>query len=188
MAKAKAKPKAKPKTKPKPLLTTMADWETEDSLMLLRAWKREGMTDEQIAKQKIGVSHQTLLNWKHKSPLIVEALKKSREEYHKELETAMYKRALGYYVDESVTEYVYDEEGNEVIKTKRVTHKYLPPSETMQIFVAKHDIRGEWLNEKTQADEEEQKQRIAKLKKEAEKEDDVSAIKITIEGGDGYAD
>lgn len=183
MAKAKEKPKAV-KT---PLRVSMADWETEDSLMLLRAWKREGLTDKQIAG-KIGITTVTMCAWKTRSPLILNALKKSREAYHKELETAMYKRALGYYVDESVTEYVYDEEGNEVIKTRRVTHKYLPPSETMQIFVAKHDIRGEWLNEKTQADEEEQKQRIAKLKKEAEKEDDVSAIKITIEGGDGYAD
>ena len=170
------------------LRVQLSDWETDDALMLLRAWKRDGLTDAEIAKKKIGISPQSMCAWKHRSPLILEALKKTREEWHKDLETSMYQRALGYHVDESVTEYVYDETGKEFLKTKRITHKYIPPSETMQIFVAKHDIRGHWLDEKTEADKREQEQRIEKLRREAEKTDETQEIKITIEGGDGYAD
>ena len=179
--------KAKEQPKKVPLRISMADWETEGSLLLLSGWKREGYTDKQIAA-KIGITTVTLCAWKSKSPLILNALKKSREEWHKELEQAMYKRALGYHVQETVEEYIYDENGNEFLKTKRINTKYIPPSETMQIFVSKHDIRGHWLDEKTDADKEEQKQRIEKLKREAEKTDETSEIKITIEGGDGYAD
>ena len=180
--------KDKVKAEPVKLRVEMKDWETEDSLLLLRGWKRDGMTDEQIAKNKIGVSHQTLLNWKHKSPLIVGALKKAKEDFNKELEESMYKRALGYYVDEWVEEYRYDEQGNEVLTFKKKSRKYIPPSETMQIFLAKHDIRGKWLDEKTEADKKEQAARIEKLQKEAKDDDKTSEIKITIEGGDEYAD
>lgn len=180
---------AKTKEKPKkvPLRVSMSDWETEGSLLLLQGWKRDGFQDKEIA-QKIGVTPKTICEWKSRSELIREALNKTREEWHKELEQAMYKRALGYHVKEYVEEYVYDENGNETLKTKKITNKYIPPSETMQIFVSKHDIRGHWLDDKTEADQEEQRKRIEKLKKEAEKEDTTSEIKITIEGGDGYAD
>lgn len=179
--------KAKEQQTRTPLRISMKDWETEGSLLLLKGWKREGFTDAQIAK-KIGISPQSLCNWKAASPCILEALKKSREEWHKELEEAMYRRALGYHVKETSEEYVYDENGNEFLKTKRINTKYIPPSETMQIFVSKHDIRGHWLDEKTELDKKEQEQRIEKLKREAEKTDETSEIKITIEGGDGYAD
>ena len=180
-------PKEKAKVKKIPLRIPREEWETEGSLLLIKGWKRDGCTDAQIAK-RIGITPQTLNNWKSSSPLIFEALKKSREEWHRELEQSMYKRALGYHVQESVEEYVYDENGNGTLKMKRITNKYIPPSETMQIFVSKHDIRGHWLDDKTEADQEEQRKRIEKLKKEAEKEDTTSEIKITIEGGDGYAD
>ena len=90
----------KTKVEKVPLRISMKDWETEGSLLLLTGWKREGYTDAQIAK-KIGISPQSLCNWKAASPCILEALKKSREEWHKELEEAMYKRALGYHVKET---------------------------------------------------------------------------------------
>lgn len=184
MAKEKAK---KEKAKKVPLRVSMSDWETEGSLLLLRGWKRDGFQDKEIA-QKIGVTPKTICEWKSRSVLIREALKKSREEWHRDLEEAMYKRATGYMVDEWTEEYRYDENGTPTLVTKRINHKHVAPSETMQIFVSKHDIRGHWLDDKTEADQEEQKKRIEKLKKEAEREDQASEIKITIEGGDGYAD
>ena len=170
-----------------PLRVSMSDWETEGSLLLLRGWKRDGFQDKEIA-QKIGVTPKTICEWKSRSELIREALKKSREEWHRDLEEAMYRRATGYMVDEWVEEYKYDENGTPTLVTKRINHKHVAPSETMQIFVSKHDIRGHWLDDKTEADAEEQKKRIEKLKREAEKTDEPTALKITIEGGDGYAD
>ena len=165
----------------------MHDWETEDSLLLLRGWKRDGLTDKQIA-DKIGISTVTMCAWKSKSPLILNALKKAKETFNKELEESMYKRALGFYVDEWVEEYRYDEQGNEFLTYKKKNRKYIPPSETMQIFLAKHDIRGKWLDEKTEADKKEQDARIAKLQKEAKDEDKTSDIRIVIEGGGEYAE
>ena len=78
---------AKEKTKREavPLRVNMTDWETEDSLLLLRGWKRDGLTDKQIA-EKIGISTMTMCAWKSKSTLILNALKKAREDFHKELQ------------------------------------------------------------------------------------------------------
>ena len=180
-------PKEKKKSQTVKLRIDMADWETEDSLLLLRGWKRDGFQDNEIAK-KIGVTPKTICEWKRRSKLIRDALNKAREQFHKELEEAMYKRALGYYVDEWVEEYRYDKHGNEALVYKKKTRKHIPPSETMQIFIAKHDIRGKWNDDRTDADKQEQAARIAKLQKEAKDDDKTSEIKITIEGGDGYAD
>ena len=180
-------PKEKRKREVVKLRIDMADWETEDSLLLLRGWKRDGFQDNEIAK-KIGIAPQTLCTWKTKSSRIREALNKGKENFHKELEEAMYKRALGYYVDEWVEEYRYDENGNETLVYKKKTKKHIPPSETMQIFIAKHDIRGKWNDDRTDADRQEQEARIAKLQKEAKDDDKTSEIKIVIEGGEEYAD
>lgn len=54
------------------------DWETEDSLLKLEGWAREGLTDKQIAEHKIGISEVTFCRWKNKHPLIVNALKKGK--------------------------------------------------------------------------------------------------------------
>ena len=178
--------KDKVKREAVPLRVQMSDWETEDSLLLLRSWKRDGLTDKQISA-KIGISTVTMCAWKSKSPLILNALKKAREDFHKELEDSMYKRALGFYVDEWTEEYRYDEHGNEILTFKKKNRKYIPPSETMQIFLSKHDIRGKWLDEKTDADKKEQQARIEKLQKEARDDDKASEIKIVIEGGEEYA-
>ena len=38
-------------------------WLEPENLLLLQGWKRDGLTDEQIA-QKIGIAPRTLENWK----------------------------------------------------------------------------------------------------------------------------
>lgn len=180
-------PKKKQKSQPVKLRIDMADWETEDSLLLLRGWKRDGLDDKDIAK-KIGTTPETLCRWKSRSEAIRQALNKTKAIVDRDLEESMFKRASGYYVDEYVEEYRYDENGNETLVYKRKTRKYIPPSETMQIFLSKHQIRGKWNDDRTDADKQEQAARIAKLQKEAKDDDKMSEIKITIEGGDGYAD
>ena len=42
-------------------------WLEPDSLILLQGWKRDGLTDEQIAKN-MGISAVTLYDWKAKFP------------------------------------------------------------------------------------------------------------------------
>ena len=69
------------------------DWLQKDKLILLEGWAREGLTDEQIAKN-MGVSVKTLFNWKHKELPILQALKKRKEVVYIEVENALLKSAL----------------------------------------------------------------------------------------------
>lgn len=53
-------------------------WLEPDGLQLLGAWARDGLTDEQIAKN-MGISHSTLNEWKKKFPDISDTLKRSND-------------------------------------------------------------------------------------------------------------
>ena len=53
-------------------------WLTPDGLTRLEAYARDGLIDEQIAKN-MGITATTLYDWKNKFPLISEALKRGKE-------------------------------------------------------------------------------------------------------------
>ncbi|WP_085832870.1 transposase [Clostridium merdae] len=77
-------------------------WLTPDGRLLLEAWAREGLTDEQLA-EKMGVNRATLYAWKAKYPDISDALKRGKEVVDIEVENALLKRAKGYeYLEEKV--------------------------------------------------------------------------------------
>lgn len=69
-------------------------WLTEDGLLLLAAWARDGLTDEMIA-EKIGIRRETLYDWKNKFPNISNALKKGKEIVDTQVENALLEKALG---------------------------------------------------------------------------------------------
>ena len=71
------------------------EWLEEDKLILLEGWKRDGLTDEQIA-HNIGINTATLYDWKKKYTKISEALKKGREISDYIIENALFQRARGY--------------------------------------------------------------------------------------------
>ncbi len=75
------------------------EWAAPEKLLLLEAWARDGLTDEQIAV-KIGINVRTLYNWKNKDVQIFQTLKKGKEVVDYEVENALLKRALGYTVKE----------------------------------------------------------------------------------------
>ena len=79
-------------------------WLEPDGLTLLEGWARDGLTDEQIAKN-CGCNAATLYDWKKRYPEISKALKKGKEVVDIQVENALLKRALGY-------EYVEDKVGN----------------------------------------------------------------------------
>ena len=68
-------------------------WLTEEGLLLLEGWARDGLTDEQIA-HNIGISISTLNNWKNKYVEILESLKKEKEVVDYAVENALLKNAL----------------------------------------------------------------------------------------------
>lgn len=106
----------------------------EPKLTLVEGWARDGLTDEQIAKN-LGISIKTFYEYKKKYLQFLQALKKGKEIIDYEVENALLKRALGYEYDE-----VTYEHGEE---TKRVT-KQVAPDTTAQIFWLKNRKPDKW--------------------------------------------
>ena len=68
-------------------------WITENGLTLLEGWARDGLVDEQIAKN-CGITATTLYDWKKRFPKISEALKRGKEIVDYEVENALLQKAL----------------------------------------------------------------------------------------------
>lgn len=124
------------------------DWLTPDGLLQLEAWARDGLTDEQIAKN-MGIAESTLYAWKGKYPEFSDSLKKGKEVVDIQVENALFKRAMGYSYEEVTQERTKvgeDEDGLpifEMQETRRVT-KEVQPDVTAQIFWLKNRKPKEW--------------------------------------------
>ena len=68
-------------------------WLEPDNLVLLQGWKRNGLSDEQIA-QNIGIRRETLYAWKKRFPNINNALKRGREQSNYIIESKLFQTAL----------------------------------------------------------------------------------------------
>ncbi|WP_278681528.1 transposase [Paraclostridium bifermentans] len=106
----------------------------EPKLTLVEGWARDGLTDEQIAKN-LGISKDSFYKYKKQYSDFSDSLKKGKEIIDYEVENALLKRALGYEYDE-----VTFEHGEE---TKRVT-KQVAPDTTAQIFWLKNRKPDKW--------------------------------------------
>lgn len=95
-------------------------WLESDGLLLLEAWARDGLTNEQVAA-KCGVTGTTLYAWMNKYPEIAEALKRGKEVVDIEVENTLLKRALGYDYVETMTE-----TGPQGVKVRQTTKVVLP--------------------------------------------------------------
>ena len=83
------------------------EWLTPEGLLVLEGWARDGLVDEQIARN-IGITATTLYDWKNKFPEISKALKKGKEVVDREVENALIKRALGFDYEEITYERIVD--------------------------------------------------------------------------------
>ena len=109
-------------------------WLTPEGLIKLEGWARDGLTDEQIAKN-IGINRDTLYRWKKAHSDISDALKRGKEVIDRQVENALLKRALGYTYDEITFE------GDDEVKRVR---KQVVPDTTAQIFWLKNRKPEEW--------------------------------------------
>lgn len=109
-----------------------------DKLILVEGWARNGLTDEQIAKN-LGIGLTTFYKHKKEQSEFNEALKKGKEVIDLEVENALLKRALGYEYKE-VKKSVGDD-GKEYITE---TVKEVVPDTTAQIFWLKNRKPIEW--------------------------------------------
>ena len=77
--------------------------EVKPRLIEIEAWKRDGLTDEQIFKN-LGISKDTFYKYKDKYTDFSDALKKGKEVADIEVENALFKRAIGYKYKEVIKE------------------------------------------------------------------------------------
>lgn len=121
-------------------------WITQEGLILIEGWARDGLTDEQIA-DNIGIAASTLYDWKNKYPEVSESLKKGKEVVDRQVENALLKRALGYEYDEVKEKYEFGE-----LTEKTVTKKRIPPDTTAQIFWLKNRNPHAWRDKQEHLD------------------------------------
>lgn len=105
---------------------TVDDWLTDDGLLLLESWARDGYTMMDISN-KIGVDNDVFLRWKDRYPEIRQAVSKGKELVDYQVENALLKSALGYKTKEVkvTTTMRY---GKVVETIKEVTDKEVAPN------------------------------------------------------------
>ena len=119
------------------------EWLTEEKLKLLQEWGKNGLTNSQIAKN-MGVSERTLYGWLKRYKVLSDNLNNGKALADREIENSLYKRALGYEIQE---EKITIEELNGVVKKKKqIIKKHVPGNVTAQIFWLKNRKSKEWRN------------------------------------------
>ena len=118
------------------------DWTTEEGLLKLEGWARDGLTDEQIA-HNIGIVSSTLYEWKKKYLEISESLKRGKEVIDRQVENALLKKALGYEYEEVKQIIEKDEKGKDRKRVEKTVRQVIPDT-TAQIFWLKNRKPGEW--------------------------------------------
>lgn len=109
-------------------------------MLLVEGWARDGLTNEQIAKN-IGINKDTLYEWKNKYSDFNDALKKGKEVADRMVENALFKRAIGYSYKETTKE--ISKVTGKLVVTKEVTKEVVPDT-TAQIFWLKNRKTAEW--------------------------------------------
>lgn len=118
------------------------EWITDDGLLKIEGWARDGLTDKQIA-HNVGVTEQTLNVWKKKYPSLSESLKRGKEVIDIQVENALLKRALGYEYEEVKQIIEQDSSGKDKKKIEK-TKKLIVPDVTAQIFWLKNRKPEQW--------------------------------------------
>lgn len=115
-------------------------WLEKEKLSLLEHWKRNGLTDAEIAK-KIGIAPYTLIDWKKRYPEISLALKKGFEDLLVSAEDALLSRFEIQTITEEKEEVWQTPDGG-IKKHKTVTKKQVMPDTAAIIFFLK--AKGGW--------------------------------------------
>ncbi len=125
------------------------EWLTEEGLLQLESWARDGLTDEQIASN-MGITRKTLAEWKTKYSDICDTLKMGKVVVDIQVENALLKRALGYSYDEVTRERVldYDPSTGQVVgshmEITKTVKKEVQGDTTAQIFWLKNRRPEQW--------------------------------------------
>lgn len=123
-------------------MTKIKRWLTKEGLLKIEGWARDGLIDEQIARN-MGVTRVTLHNWRKKHPIIDQYVRRGKEVIDREVENALLKRATGYTYEEVTVEREKNGDDFESVETKRVKRQ-VPPDSTAIIFWLKNRKPDAW--------------------------------------------
>lgn len=118
----------------------------EDGLKRIEGWARDGLTEEQIAKN-MGICYETLRTWKSSFSAISEAIKRGKAPVDFEVESALLKRALGYEYEETITE-IYETPDGSTRKHIKKVMRHVAPDVTAQIYWLNNRRPDKWRNRK----------------------------------------
>lgn len=125
-------------------------WLTPEGLLELEGWARDGLIEEQIAKN-MGISRSTLNDWKKKYPDISNTLKKGKEVADRNVENALYESAIGkkYKVKKPIkVKEIQYRDGKRVKEVEHIEYAeeeiVIPPNTTAQIFWLKNRKPDVW--------------------------------------------
>lgn len=128
-------------------------WRTEEGLLEIEGWARDGANDIEIASL-MGIHSSTLYEWQNKFPEIKEALKVGKSPADRKVEKSLYNNAIGYdYKEEQAVKLrrVYykdgmrhEEERVEVVQLR----KHKPADVKAQIFWLNNRKSAEWRDKK----------------------------------------
>ena len=113
-------------------------WLEKDSLLLLKSWARDGLTNDEIAR-KMEINPATFYRWKNSYCEICEAIKKGREPVNVILEDTAFERATKWKTVKEVTrERLYNNQTKQYeLTTTKEVEKNVPPDSTLLIFLMK---------------------------------------------------
>lgn len=126
------------------------EWLTEEGLLLIGGWARDGLTEEQIA-HNMGIAYSTFREWKKTYPALSAALKKNKEVVDRHVENALYNKATGFTATDrvvstkKVVEYANGKKVRETTEPVVVeVERYYPPDTTAEIFWLKNRKPEQW--------------------------------------------
>lgn len=119
-------------------------WLTENGLLKLEAWARDGLTKADIA-HNCGISLSTLKEWEKKYAAISTALSRAREVADIRLENSMYNQATGYTYDEVIkVPKVNPETGKMELVVEKVITRFMPPDYRATSFLMRNRMPEKW--------------------------------------------
>lgn len=109
----------------------------------VKAYCRNGADNRGICK-RLGIGLSTFKRIQKENPEFNELLKEGKDEADLKVESALYRRALGYSVEETVTEVKVGEDGSAQTTVVKKVKKHIAGDTTAQIFWLKNRKPNYW--------------------------------------------
>lgn len=128
---------------------------TEEGLLRIKGWARDGYTDKQIAKLA-NKSERQFSRWKNEFPSIVAALKEGRAPVDIEIEDSLAKSARGFYVTlkKPIKLKTTKKKDGMMIEEEHIEYVeeqiYYPPQTSSMIFWLKNRKPDKWKDKREQ--------------------------------------